>query len=140
MQLAAPLELTAARLDGLAAALRELIERDGQLRSEARGNSMSPTIPDGTLVEVLPLPAVLVEGELLAFVPASCAAMVLHRVLECRADGSVRTRGDRHTYDDGWITKERQVGIVRRYWLGGRAYSATPGEPRMQPSRLRFRL
>ncbi len=97
-------------------------------------------MPGGCIVEVTPLPAALQLGELLAFIPDTAVAMVVHRVIATRPDGSVFTRGDGSTIVDGWTTPERHIGIVRRYWLGGRAFSAIPGQPPARPSKLRRRL
>ncbi len=124
----------------LAAATREQVQRRGLWRTEVLGRSMEPTVPGGSIVEVTPLPTVLELGELLAFVPDTAVAMVVHRVIATQIDGSVLTHGDGSTLEDGWSKPERHIGVVRRYWLGGRAYSAIPGQPPARPSKLRRQL
>lgn len=118
----------------LAAAMRDYLAVHGSLRVEARGRSMAPTIPDGSMVDVEALLGAPVIDELLCFVASHALALVVHRVIAVREDGAVLTHGDGLKNHDGWSEPAYHIGVVRRYRLGGRVYHARPGAPRARPS------
>ncbi len=86
---------------------------------------MEPTMPSGCVAAVEALPERVQPGDVLACVAASSSAVYCHRVIAANADGAVLTRGDNRSVADGWVEPARQVGIVRRYAVGGRCFSAS---------------
>jgi hypothetical protein len=86
--------------------------RSGQTVSfVARGGSMWPTIPSGTVLEIVPCAAAaLRQGEVAAF--ERNGTVVVHRVVRVGAD-AVRFRGDALPDPDGDIPFERVLGRAR---------------------------
>ena len=95
--------------DWSAALLIELLRTGKPARFRARGGSMWPTIPGGSLVEVTP-GAPRAAGELVAF--ERDGQVVIHRVLQITAEGIV-AQGDSLEQTDGVIAHERVLGTAR---------------------------
>jgi peptidase S24-like protein len=86
--------------------------REGQpVVFRARGASMWPAIPDGSLIEVRPCaPRAVAEGSLVAFERAG--AVVVHRVVAASADG-LELRGDALGRSDDVVSYARVLGCAR---------------------------
>jgi hypothetical protein len=95
--------------DWSAALIIELLRAAEPVRFRARGGSMWPAIPGGSLVEVTP-GAPRSAGELVAFERAG--RVVLHRVLRITAEGVV-AQGDALEQADGVILHEHVLGTAR---------------------------
>jgi phage repressor protein C with HTH and peptisase S24 domain len=95
--------------DWSAALTIELLRAAEPVRFRARGGSMWPAIPGGSLVEVTP-GAPRSAGELVAFERAG--RVVLHRVLRITAEGVV-AQGDALEQADGMILHEHVLGTAR---------------------------
>jgi hypothetical protein len=95
--------------DWSAALIIELLRAGKPVRFRARGGSMWPTIPGGSLVEVTP-GAPKAAGELVAFEREG--RVVVHRVGQITADGVV-AQGDALGSADGVVPGERVLGTAR---------------------------
>lgn len=95
--------------DRSAALIIELLRTGKPARFKARGGSMWPMIPGGSLVEVTP-GTPKAAGELVAFERAG--QVVIHRVLRIMVEGVV-TRGDALDATDGVIARSRVLGTAR---------------------------
>ena len=71
--------------------------------------SMTPTIPLGSVVLVVPVPIDEVRvGDVITYaIPVDDHRVVTHRVVEVLEPGVVRTRGDANTADDPWVARLR---------------------------------
>ena len=71
--------------------------------------SMTPTIPLGSVVLVVPTPIDQVAvGDVITYaIPVDDHRIVTHRVVEVLEAGVVRTRGDANDADDPWVAKLR---------------------------------
>ena len=139
-----PADWSDARRDALADAVRQHVRAFGIWKVASSGSSMEPTIPGGSLLEVEPLPEQLCVGDILAWVPGGRAAICCHRVIAVSASGAVLTRGDNRAAPDDCAPPSRHVGVVRRYWVGGRSFgaglqirSSTPSKYRRVRQRIR---
>ncbi len=98
---------------GQAELLRAVTDRGVPLRTRVRGFSMSPFIRDNDILTIAPMngctPSI---GEVVAFVQADTGRLVVHRVIS-RADPGWLVRGDNSPKDDGLITRENILGVVR---------------------------
>jgi hypothetical protein len=129
--------------DGVAHALREYLERNGPWQTPFEGRSMEPSILNGCVLSIEPLPARLQLGDLLVFVHDVRIGVCCHRVIARYANGGVVTQGTNVPIPDGLIDSKRFVGVVRRYRLGGRWYSAPSSNAATRPfvlRRLRHRV
>ncbi|MET0413675.1 MAG: S26 family signal peptidase [Polyangiaceae bacterium] len=110
--------------DWSAALIIELLRAGKPARFRARGGSMWPRIPGGSLIEVTPgVPRA--AGELVAFERAG--RVVIHRVLQITAAGVV-AQGDALERADGVIVHERVLGraqVIERRRLRWRAPSVS---------------
>jgi hypothetical protein len=87
----------------------------------ARGKSMYPMIPDGTLVLLAPLPlaAPLKAGQVV--LARSSSSLLLHRVLKVSA-GKVLLKGDWNRAQDGWVARDQVLGQVAALWRNGERF------------------
>lgn len=120
--------------EALASMLRERIARDGSWSWTCTGGSMEPTVPGGSIAEVESLPAQVHIGEFLVCLLPARAVVSCHRVIAVHNSGAVLTRGDNRTDTDGWVDRAQQIGVVRRYRVGGKYFSASTAH---SPSRYR---
>ena len=101
--------------------------RDGHaIRFVARGRSMWPTILDGDQVTIAPAYGSIESGHVVCIFQG--ADILVHRVIDVRGDGRIKTRGDALPRADGWSSTDhvlgRLVGVRRR---GRRvSFSQTP--------------
>jgi len=103
------------QLGGVAAELaRAQLAAGRPLRTRAAGHSMWPAVPDGAVVEVLPLPARLRVGDVVLV--ELRGALVLHRVIALDAH-AVFTKGDAVPWADGPTSRPEVLGVLpRRPW------------------------
>lgn len=80
--------MSASRID----VAREALSRGVPVRMHVFGSSMAPALVDGAQVEIRPLLAPPLPGEVVAW--ARLDRLVVHRVVRVEADGHVVTRGD----------------------------------------------
>lgn len=114
--------------DWSAALIIELLRTGKPARFRARGGSMWPSIPGGSLVEVTP-GAPRGTGELVAF--ERDGRVVIHRVLQITLEGIV-AQGDALEQADGVIAHERVLGTARVIERRGlRVRLPRPGELRI---------
>lgn len=95
--------------DWSAALIIELLRGGEPVRFRARGGSMWPAIPGGSLVEVTP-EAPRSAGELVAFEREG--RVVIHRALRITEEGIV-AQGDALENADGVVPAERVLGTAR---------------------------
>ena len=81
--------------------------------------SMGPTIPQGSLIIILPTePAKIVAGDVISYRPPGSSTVVTHRVASTVGEGerlSFRTQGDANENTDGYLVPaDRLVGRVWR--------------------------
>ena len=101
--------------------VREVVGNGGGIRVRAAGRSMWPTVPDGALVELAPLPARLPRGRIVLLDWNGTA--VLHRVRRVR-DDVVETQGDACLDRDPPTPRERIVAMAVSVEHEGRLSSA----------------
>lgn len=94
----------------------------------ARGWSMSPAIPDGTVVELRAPEGPIVLGMVVAVTEPR---LLLHRVVGLRSDGAVLLLGDTERRPDGWYRPAQVRAVVARLSRG----EWIPVPPRQPPSR-----
>jgi hypothetical protein len=112
-------EYTASEVYDLCAAVTAA---GGTMPFRAAGTSMSPALPDGTVVRLGPVPR---RPPLGAVVLASLGQRtVLHRVL-WRRRGQVLLAGDANPRLDGWVACEQLAGVVVEWSAGPRQRRAT---------------
>jgi hypothetical protein len=89
----------------------ELLRSGQPVRFRARGGSMWPAVPGGSLIEVTPgLSRVVRRGELVAFERGG--RVVVHRVLRVLPRG-LELRGDALERSDGIVSPEHLLGSAR---------------------------
>ena len=86
------------------------------IRFVARGRSMWPTILDGDQVTIAPAYGSIQSGHVVCIFQGS--EIVVHRVIDVRGDGQIKTQGDALPRADGWLSPDyvlgRLVGVRRR--------------------------
>ena len=96
------------------ALLREGLARHGRVHLVARGQSMRPLVPDGSLCEIVRLHAMPRPGQLVAAVRGE--VVIVHRVIAVTAS-LVQTRGDgARRADPPWRAADL-LGLVSRVRL-----------------------
>jgi hypothetical protein len=89
----------------------ELLRSGERVRFRARGSSMWPALPGGSLLEVTPCAGRTPRaGELVAF--ERDGSVVVHRMLRATAQG-LELRGDALERSDGSVGFERVLGTAR---------------------------
>ncbi len=85
------------------------------------GSSMSPTLCEGDLLEIVPRGERPVRtGDVILFLPPGGDQPVVHRVVRLTSQG-IRTRGDSGTADDPWLLQPADIlGQVVAAWRGER--------------------
>lgn len=101
--------------------MRAVLSRGRPFRFCARGWSMAPFIRDGDVITLSPaqnrLPRV---GEVVAFVRGSSNKLVVHRVVDCRAQALVIQGDNEPDYADGMVRLDDVLGRVDRIERNGR--------------------
>jgi len=106
--------------------MRGVLGKRVPFRFRARGWSMSPFIRDGDVISISPLFNSLPKpGEVVGFIHPDTDKLVVHRVVGQRSQACL-VRGDNLSGDnDGWVPKEKILGMVtrverngKRVWLG----------------------
>lgn len=102
--------------------LRESLAREGRFRWPLHGLSMTPTLPPGCTIEIVPPPDPIPLGALVVF--ADHAALVVHRLVH-RRDLYLVTQGDNRRETDRRLLPGQVLGVVtaayhdeRRVWPG----------------------
>jgi signal peptidase I len=104
-----------ARLGGaLAALVREGLRQQGRVRLRLRGDSMWPTVPAGSLVEVEPIgPAGIRLGDIVVW---QCeGSLIAHRVVQRHRDGATLwlvTKGDNASAADQRLHSAAVLGYL----------------------------
>jgi hypothetical protein len=102
------------RREGFSGLAAEAVARFGQFRIQARGNSMRPLIPDGTVVTLRPALREIHPGDIVAIDLG--ARLVVHRVLSNR-DGWIQTAGDSNRKADPKRPVADVIGVVSHVQL-----------------------
>ena len=89
---------------------REALAHGVPVRLRVFGSSMSPTLIGGTQVEIRPLTAAPLPGDIVAWTRLS--RLVVHRVVRVEPSGSVVTRGDACCDPDPTCPPEALLGRV----------------------------
>jgi hypothetical protein len=93
------------------ALMREAIERFGAARLRAFGGSMAPAIRPGDLLHVQWRPAAAIRpGDVVLF--ERDGRLFAHRVVRCRGNGTIQTRGDSHLHSDPPLATRQVLGVV----------------------------
>jgi hypothetical protein len=103
-----------------------------KVRVRARGQSMRPFIPDGSVVTVAPLAGPVHVGDVVLTI--ADGGLILHRVLETPMRGGqrfVRTRGDARSGSDPLLPQSAILGRAIELTLGGRAIRLTTWRARL---------
>ena len=98
-------------------ALQEALEKTGGLTWPLRGESMTPTLPSGCLIEVRPLNGPLRSGDIVVFPQET--GLVAHRLVRRRGDVWI-TQGDARAWPDAPIPERLLVGRVAAAWADSR--------------------
>jgi hypothetical protein len=96
--------------------LLEALGRYGRVRIRARGHSMRPLIPDGSLVELRPLRGDPCGGEVVAAFRG--ATLLIHRVVRVAPEG-VTLAGDGARAADPMLPPDAVFGVAVRATLPG---------------------
>ena len=75
---------------------------------------MTPAIPPGSLIAVVPLRGEPLAGQVVAYRQRPGGRIVVHRVVGCEADG-IRTRGDANASADPHVVAEKDL-LGRVVW------------------------
>jgi signal peptidase I len=93
-----------------------LLAQRKSIRFRGRGNSMAPTIPDGSVTVIDPITRPPKWGDILLFQSGS-NRLIIHRVIYIKRinDGKrlYLMQGDANPFLDGWISEENVLGIAR---------------------------
>ncbi|MEC8022956.1 MAG: S24/S26 family peptidase [Myxococcota bacterium] len=102
---------------GFAGLASEALERFGAFHFKARGHSMRPVIPDGSIVTLKALYRPVRAGDLVAINIES--RVVVHRILTAEGD-TVQTGGDNNLSPDSVRPQRDLIGMVTRVeWPNG---------------------
>lgn len=86
------------------------------IRFVARGRSMWPTILDGDQVTIAPAYGSIESGQVVCIFQGP--EIVVHRVIDVRGDGQIKTQGDALPKADGWLSPNdvlgRLIGVRRQ--------------------------
>ena len=105
------------RDDAADALIRETLGRGHPFVLRARGGSMGAAIPDGTLLELVPVATAPTLGAVAAAILED--GLTIHRVVGVRADGARLFKGDANHYLDGWLAPADFIGVVARIERAG---------------------
>ncbi|HEX8851080.1 MAG TPA: nucleotidyltransferase family protein [Gemmatimonadaceae bacterium] len=114
--------------------VREVVGGGAPMWIRARGSSMSPTVKDGALVRLVPLPARPLRRGDVVFAVMRGGKAVLHRVLEADAE-SVLLQGDNMAFPDAPLTRGDVIALADTVQQDTRA-SAIAARPPLNPSRV----
>ena len=95
--------------------MQDVMSLDTPIRLKATGSSMKPFIRDGDVLTISPKSKVKPSlGKVAAFVNTGNQNLLIHRVIEVKANFFL-TKGD-NSYDknDGWININQVLGCVTR--------------------------
>lgn len=106
--------------------LSDSLAQEGRFRWQLRGASMTPTLPPGCEIEIVPPPPVIPLGALMVF--ASGSALVAHRLVH-RADPFLVAQGDNRRGPDPWLRPGQVLGVVAAAYLDRRRVWPGPLEP-----------
>ena len=122
--------------------LRAVTEHGASLRATMLGYSMAPSIRDGDVLTIEPMPDREPRlGEVIAFADPDTGRMRVHRVVGCEPPGWTM-QGDNSLHADGIILREWMAGRVVRVERAGRVVEAgtqggSSAVPRRGPVRSR---
>jgi signal peptidase I len=99
--------------------LRAVLDKGVPFRFRANGYSMSPFIRDGDIVTVSPLfDAAPHLGDVVALSHPEIGRLVVHRVVGGKGFSYI-TKGDNASAEDGWVPKEKILGLVTKVERNG---------------------
>jgi len=107
--------------------IREALTRHGYFKLTARGGSMSPFMPDGASVTVVPFPLHRVKRGDIVMASYGGSWYVIHRVVRRLRDGTILTKGDSLDGLDPPIDESALLGRVVGYAARGRHVSVNRG-------------
>lgn len=96
--------------------LGESLAAQGRFRWLLRGASMTPTLPPGCEIEIIPPPARIPLGALVVF--AAGDTLVVHRLVH-RAPPFLVTQGDHRREPDRWLRPSQVLGVVTAAYRDG---------------------
>jgi len=100
----------------LLALLQQALAREGRFRWRLRGDSMTPALPPGCQIEIVPLPARVRLGDVIVF--ASGATLIAHRLV-ARGHNHWITQGDNRRAPDPPLRPGQALGLVSAGYRGG---------------------
>ncbi|MDD5174497.1 MAG: S26 family signal peptidase [Candidatus Omnitrophica bacterium] len=111
--------------------IRGCVENKRSFRFKVKGSSMTPFIKDEDIVTISPVisPSVRI-GEAIAFLRPNCGKLVIHRVVK-RDGNAYLVKGDGVPGTDGFIPRDRILGVVAKIERGGRKISFGAGHERV---------
>ena len=129
-----PLDVGRAEFGAL---LEDLMQAGVATWIRARGESMEPTIPDGSLVHIVPLPSRELETGEVVLARMPNGSFAVHRVLG-ETGGRVAMQGDNVSRPDMLIARDAVLGLADKVSIGGhvRAMPALPSPFRRHASRF----
>jgi len=96
--------------------IKKGLSEDKRLILTAEGMSMAPSIIEGDKL-VIESRSEFEEGDIIAFCKEERHQIdiIVHRIIEIREDGAVRTQGDNiHLPDPDWVTRDQIIGVVKK--------------------------
>lgn len=101
--------LSAIPFSKLVPLLRETLAREGRLDWRVEGQSMTPTLPPDSLIEIRALDETPHLGDIVVY--ASDSALVVHRLVARRGTALI-FQGDHRRLPDSTVTKAQLIGRV----------------------------
>ena len=131
---AAELRALAVSDEQLLGLVREIVGGGAPMWIRARGSSMSPTVKDGALVRLVPLPDRPLQRGDVVFAVMRGSKAVIHRVRAVEGD-VVHLKGDNMPWPDAPLARGDVVALADTVQQDTRA-SAIPARPPLIPSHI----